>query len=105
MTGFNITMRYNSFIFTLLFSIGIVSSCVNTDITAEEPATIAPKVSPVHAIQPKALLPGGSLFTALTEGGRDTILSKIRRIENQQKKEDSTFPAQIKRNFQYYPGV
>lgn len=98
-------MRYNSFIFTLLFSIGIVSSCVNTDITAEEPKTIAPKVSPVHAIQPKALLPGGSLFTALTEGDRDTILSKIRRIEYQQKKEDSTFTAQIKRNFHYFPVV
>lgn len=71
-------MRYNSFIFILLFGISILSSCINTDITAEEPATIAPKVSPVHAIQPKALLPGGSLFTALTEGGRDTILGKIR---------------------------
>ena len=58
-------MRYNSFIFILLFGISILSSCINTDITAEEPATIAPKVSPVHAIQPKALLPGGSLFTAL----------------------------------------
>ena len=47
-------MRYNSFIFILLFGISILSSCINTDITAEEPATIAPKVSPVHAIQPKA---------------------------------------------------
>ena len=84
MTGFNTTMRYNLFFFALLFGISILSSCVNTDITAEEPTAIVPKVSPVHAIQPKALLPGGSLFTALTEGGRDTILIKIPRIENQQ---------------------
>ena len=98
-------MRYNSFIFILLFGISILSSCINTDITAEEPATIAPKVSPVHAIQPKALLPGGSLFTALTEGGRDTILGKIRRIENQQKKKNPAFTAQIKQDFQYFPVV
>ena len=98
-------MRYNSFIFILLFGISILSSCINTDITAEELATIAPKVSPVHAIQPKALLPGGSLFTALTEGGRDTILGKIRRIENQQKKKNPAFTTQIKRDFQYFPVV
>lgn len=105
MTGFNTTMRYNLFFFALLFGISILSSCVNTDITAEEPTAIVPKVSPVHAIQPKALLPGGSLFTALTEGGRDTILSKIRRIENQQKRKNPIFTAQIKRDFHYFPIV
>lgn len=98
-------MRYNSFIFILLFGISILSSCINTDITAEEPATIAPKVPSVRALQPKALLPGGSLFTALTEGGRDTILGKIRRIENQKKKKNPAFTAQIKRDFQYFPVV
>lgn len=46
-------MRYNSFIFILLFGISILSSCINTDITAEEPATIAPKCPPYMPFNPK----------------------------------------------------
>ena len=46
-------MRYNSSIFILLFGISILSSCVNTDITAEEPTAIALKCPPYMPFNPK----------------------------------------------------
>lgn len=98
-------MKYYLSIFISSFAIGILSSCVNTNTTAEEPAATAPKTSPVYALQAAALLPGGSLYTPITEGARDTILSKIQRYETQQKDKSNAVSTKSLRNIRYFPVV
>lgn len=98
-------MKYYLSIFISSFAIGILSSCVNTNATAEEPVATAPKTSPVYALQAAALLPGGSLYTPITEGARDTILSKIQKYETQQKDKSNAVSTKSLRNIRYFPVV
>ena len=84
-------MRYNSSIFILLFGISILSSlCKNTDITAEEPTAIAPKVSPRTCHSTQSPVTGWKpIHRAFTEGGRDTIFEQNPKNREPTKKKES----------------
>ena len=98
-------MRYYLFIFISSFTISILCSCVNTNTTAKEPSSTAPKALPVYALQAAALLPGGSLYTPITEGARDTILSKIQKYETRQKDKSVAVSTKSLRNIRYFPVI
>ena len=98
-------MRYYLFIFISSFTISILCSCVNTNTTAKEPSATAPKALPVYALQAAALLPGGSLYTPITEGARDTILSKIQKYETRQKDKSVAVSTKSLRNIRYFPVI
>lgn len=98
-------MRNKIFFFVSLIVSGTLLSCVNTSINLEEPSATTPKASPIHALQAAALLPGGNLYTPITEGARDTILSKIQRYETRQKDKSGTVSIKSLQNILYFPVI